>query len=164
MRNGYAKNIALGGVLAALAVVIMSLGGLIPVATFICPVLCMILGTVILKHCGHRISWAWYAVVAILSMLLGPDKEAAVVYLLFGYYPIIQHAFDKLRFGFLCKLLYFNGVVIVLYLLILRLFGLQDVVSEYMALGVAGVVLILLLGNAAFFLLDRLLVRVLHRR
>ena len=32
-----AANIALGGVLAALAVVVMSMGTLIPVATYVCP-------------------------------------------------------------------------------------------------------------------------------
>ena len=34
----HSKQIALGGVMAALAVTIMSLGGLIPVATYVCPV------------------------------------------------------------------------------------------------------------------------------
>jgi len=38
-----AKQMALGGVLAALAVTIMSLGGMIPVATYVCPSLCMML-------------------------------------------------------------------------------------------------------------------------
>ena len=42
-------NIALGGVLAALAVVIMSMGTLIPVATYVCPMLCAILLQLILK-------------------------------------------------------------------------------------------------------------------
>ena len=32
-----AKNMALGGVMAALAVVIMCMGGLIPLATYVCP-------------------------------------------------------------------------------------------------------------------------------
>ena len=42
-RKSSASVVALGGVLAALAVVIMSLGGLIPVATYISPMLCAIL-------------------------------------------------------------------------------------------------------------------------
>ena len=49
---------ALGGVLAALAVVVMSLGGLIPVATFVCPMLCMILLRFVCQLCGNRIGWA----------------------------------------------------------------------------------------------------------
>ena len=37
------RQMAMGGVFAALAVVIMNLGGLIPVATYTTPVICMLL-------------------------------------------------------------------------------------------------------------------------
>ena len=43
MKTAQAKAIAVGGVLAAMAIVIQGLGGLIPVATFVLPVLCMFL-------------------------------------------------------------------------------------------------------------------------
>ena len=43
-----AYAVALGGVLAALAVVVMSLGTIIPVATYICPMVCMLLAQVVL--------------------------------------------------------------------------------------------------------------------
>lgn len=78
---------ALGGVLAALAVVIMGMGTLIPVATYVCPMLCALLLQVVLKTCGVRVAWAWYGAVAILSLLLAPDKEAAAVFLFLGYTP-----------------------------------------------------------------------------
>ena len=71
-----AYPIALGGMLAAAAVVLMSIGTIIPVATYAAPVLCMVLGRTVLKICGSRIAWAWYGAVAILSVLLAPDKEA----------------------------------------------------------------------------------------
>ena len=61
---------ALGGVMAALAVVIMSMGTLIPIATYSCPVLCALLLQLVLKTCGSRIAWAWYGAVTILSLLL----------------------------------------------------------------------------------------------
>ena len=38
-----ARVIALGGVMAALAVTVMSLGGMSPVATYVIPMLCMLL-------------------------------------------------------------------------------------------------------------------------
>ena len=84
MRNGSAKAIALGGVTAALGLVIMCMGGLIPVATYVCPMLCAIILSFILHLCGSRIAGAWYGVVAILSILLGPDKEAAAIFLALG--------------------------------------------------------------------------------
>ena len=61
-----AYSMALGGVLAALAVVIMSFGTIIPVATYVCPAICMLLGQVVLKICGGRVAWAWYGAVALL--------------------------------------------------------------------------------------------------
>ena len=79
-----ASSVALGGVLAALAVVIMSLGTIIPVATYVCPMLCALLLQAVLKTCGVRIAWAWYGAVAILSLLLAPDKEAAAVFAFLG--------------------------------------------------------------------------------
>ena len=80
-----AAQIALGGVLAALAVVLMCMGTLIPVATYVCPMLCAMILQLVLKTCGKRIAWAWYGAVSILSLLMAPDKEAAAVFLALGY-------------------------------------------------------------------------------
>ena len=72
-----AYSIALGGVLAALAVVIMGMGTLIPVATYACPMICMLLLHLVLKLCGRRIAWAWYGAVSILSLLQIPNTDWA---------------------------------------------------------------------------------------
>ena len=95
MRKTPAAKISLGGMLAALAVVIMNLVGLIPVATFVCPMLCMMVLTLVVRFCGRRIGWAWYGAVSILSVLLGPDKEAAAVFVFLGYYPIVKPRLDR---------------------------------------------------------------------
>ena len=157
MRNTLAKKIALGGVLAALAVVIMCLGGMIPLATFICPMLCAIIQYLVLRFCGQRVAWAWFGAVALLSILLGPDKEAALVFCLIGCYPILKPLFEKSKLRFLWKILFFNCAVGLLYGLLLKLFGMDAVMAEYKALGIVGLAAMLLLGNACFFLLDRLL-------
>lgn len=157
MHNTLAKKIALGGVLAALAVVIMCLGGMIPLATFICPMLCSIIQYLVLRFCGQRVAWAWFGAVALLSILLGPDKEAALVFCLIGCYPILKPLFEKSKLRFLWKILFFNCAVGLLYGLLLKLFGMDAVMAEYEALGIAGLAVMLLLGNACFFLLDRLL-------
>lgn len=157
MRNTLAKKIALGGVLAALAVVIMCLGGMIPLATFICPMLCAIIQYLVLRFCGQRVAWAWFGAVALLSILLGPDKEAALVFCLIGCYPILKPLFEKSKLRFLWKILFFNCAVGLLYGLLLKLFGMDAVMAEYEALGIVGLAAMLLLGNACFFLLDRLL-------
>ncbi|MBQ8359440.1 MAG: hypothetical protein IJX37_05975 [Oscillospiraceae bacterium] len=149
--------IALGGVLAALAVVIMSMGTLIPVATYVCPMISAVLLQVVLKTCGKRIAWAWYGAVAILSLLLAPDKEAAAVFVALGYYPILKPRLDRLKGKWLWKGLLFNSVILAVYWLLLHLFGMDQLAAEFAEMGTVMTAVMLVLGNVTFFLLDRLL-------
>ena len=149
--------VALGGVLAALAVVIMSMGTLIPVATYVCPMLCAILLQVVLKTCGSRIAWAWYGAVAVLSLLLAPDKEAAALFVFLGYYPIVKPRLDRARLSWLWKALLFNGATLLLYWLLMHLLGMAQLAAEFAEMGAAMTAVLLVLGNVTFFLLDRLL-------
>jgi len=148
---------ALGGVMAALAVVIMSLGGLIPVATYVCPMLCALLLQFVLKICGSRIAWAWYGAVAILGLLMSPDKEAAAVFAFLGYYPIVKPWMDHRRAKWLWKGLLFNGATLLMYWLLMHLFGMDAITEEFQDMGAAMMVVLLILGNVTFFLLDRVL-------
>lgn len=152
-----ASRMALGGVLAALAVVIMSLGGLIPVATYVSPMFCAILLQIVLQSCGVRIAWAWYGAVAILSILLSPDKEAAAVFLFLGYYPIVKPLLDRLPVPLLWKGLLFNGSMGIMYFLLLKIFGMAELNAEFSEMGNIMLIVLLLMGNITFFLLDRLL-------
>ena len=158
MKRNEIRKIALGGLLAAAAVTIMCLGGLIPVATYVCPMLCCLTQFVVLRFCGKRIGSTWFAVVSILSLLLGPDKEAAMVFLAIGYYPLIKPLLDKSKLRLILKLLFFNASVLAAYAVMAWLFGMWDVIAENMEFGLAGLIVILALGNLTFFLLDRLLV------
>ena len=164
MKRTAASNMALGGIMAALAVVIMCMGGLIPVATFVCPMLCMLLITVVTRRCGDRIGWAWYGAVAILSLLMSPDKEAAAVFTALGYYPIIKPKMDKLPFKWPIKIAYFNIVILAMYYLLLNLFGMAELVEEFAEMGVIMTIVTLALGNFTFLLLDQLLGRDLRFR
>ena len=164
-RSNRSKPIALGGIFAALAVVVMCMGGMIPVATFVCPMLCIILLAVVHKQCGDRIAWAWYGAVAILSALLGPDKEAAAIFVFMGYYPIIKPKMEKLPLKWLWKIGFFNVAIGIMYGLLIHLFGLEQIAREYAELGTIMTVVMLLMGNVTFILLDRLLtIRIGGRR
>lgn len=154
-----AKKIALGGILASLAIVIMCLGGLIPVATFVCPMACIILLCVVARLCGSRIAWAWFGVVEILSALLGPDKEAAAVFAFLGYYPIIKPRLDRMKAPVLWKLLLFNTTIGIMYTMLIYLFGLAQIAEEHEALDTIMMIVILVVGNVTFFLLDLVLGR-----
>lgn len=150
---------ALGGVLAALAVVIMNLGGMIPVATYVVPVLCMLLLQVVLAKCGRRIAWAWYGAVAILGLLMCPDKEAAAVFAALGYYPILKPKLDRMRGKWLWKALLFNGVTLLLYWLLMSVMGMAELAAEFAEMGKWMTVLTLMLGNLTFFMVDRMLTK-----
>ena len=159
MRSNSARHIAFGGMFAAVAMVIMNLGSLIPVATFVCPMLCMMILAFVRKMCGQRIAWAWYGAVAILSLIMAPDKEAAAVFAFLGFYPIVKIKLDKIRFGFAVKLTLFNVLILLMYALLIHLFGMAQIAAEYREMGIAMTAVMLILGNVAFFLLDHVLSR-----
>ena len=159
-----AHPVALGGILAALAVVLMTLGEVIPIATYAIPALCIMLMNIVLMICGSRIAWAWYGAVSILGLLMGPDKEAAAIFLTIGYYPILKPIFEKTPVKWILKGLYFNTSILAMYWVMLHLLGLSELSAEADGLGKFGLVLMLVMGNVIFFLLDMALTRHLRRR
>lgn len=163
-RRTPAYAIALGGSLAALAVTIMSLGTLIPIATYVCPVLCMVVLNILAMICGERIGWAWYGAVALLSALLAPDKEAAAMFVFLGYYPLIKPKLDKTRLKWLWKILFFNVTILAAYWFLMHLLGMAAIAEEFQEMGAVLTAAMLLLGNLTFFLLDRLLSRDFRRK
>ena len=164
MRNEAARNMALGGMMAALAVVIMALGGMIPLNTFLCPIVCMMLLRFVLSVCGRRTAWAWYGAVALLGMLLGPDKEAAAIFVCLGYYPILKPRLDKLRLAIVVKLVLFNAVILGMYWVLIRVLGMDRIASDYAELGTVMTAVMLVLGNVTFWLLDKVLGKPMRKR
>ena len=154
-----AYPIALGGILAAVAIVLMSIGTIIPVATYVVPVCCILLCQLVQKLCGRRIAWAWYGAVSILALLLAPDKEAAAVFLVLGYYPIIRRKLEAGTGKWLKKLFFFNGSILALYWVLLKLIGMEQLLSDFERMGTVMYAVLLILGNVTFFMLDRLLSR-----
>lgn len=164
MKRNSAKEIAIGGLMAALAIVIMCLGGLIPFATFVCPMLCCLITKLVLQLCGKRIAWAWYGAVAILSVLIAPDKEAAAVFVFLGYYPIVKPWMDRQKLCWLWKGLLFNTAILLMYTILIHLLGLGDIAADYEEAGTVMTIVMLLLGNVTFFMLDLVLGRKLMKR
>ena len=161
MKRGRSAQVALCGLLGALAVVIMLLGGIIPVATYCCPMLAALLMVPVLYECGGKMALAWYGAVALLSCLFAPDKEAAAVYVFLGWYPIIRSRLGGLP-GFLrtaIKLLIFNTAVCALYALLLFVLKADAIREEFFGMGTALLVILFVLGNVTFFMFDLLLPR-----
>lgn len=152
-----AGQMALGGVLAALAVAVMSLGTLIPIMTYVCPMACVLLLETVRVTCGQRVAWAWYGAVAILGLLLCPDKEAAALFLFLGYYPLVKPKLDGKKLSWLFKGVLFNGSIGLMYFLLLRILGMEALSEEFREMGALMLAILLILGNVTFFLLDRVL-------
>lgn len=156
------KKISLCGVLAALAISLMALGGLFPMATYCCPVLAMAMLALVVEVCGHRLAWAWFFAVAILSCLLCPNVECAALFLFLGYYPILKRSLDGIRPAFLrvlAKTALFNVAIALMYLVLIFLMGVEGLAEEMGRMALILIIAAVVLGNATFWLTDLLLAR-----
>ena len=156
-----AKSLALGGVLAALATVLLMLGSVIPGATYACPLLASSLLVPLLAALPKRLCLGWYAVVSVLAVLLCPDRETAFVFVFLGWYPVAKPGLDRLPrlLRVPVRLLVFNLCVAALYALLIWVFQLQALVEEARETGAVLLAVLILLGNVAFLLFDRVLAR-----
>ena len=75
------REMALCGLLSALAVMLLTLGGAVPLATFCAPVLAMAALLPVLEEYGPRAAGTAWIAVSLLALTLDPDREAALVYL-----------------------------------------------------------------------------------
>ena len=159
-------TIAFGGIQAALAVVIMMWGTLIPGTSYLCPLICLILAEVVLQCCGMGLTWMWSAVVALLSLLLSSDKEAAIVLLFLGYYPMVKVKLDKMRHPFLWKLTFFNLMLGSITCVTMFILGI-DFCREHMTIfQIIFFSFVFMMGNVLLFLTDHFLdavIRVMHK-
>ena len=102
-------------------------------------------------------AWVWYSAVALLSLLMAPDKEAAALFVFLGYYPILKPRLDRLPMRWLWKGLLFNAAICIMYFLLLHVFGMAELAAEFSEAGGIVLGITLLLGNVTFFLMDKLL-------
>ncbi len=154
------KKLALTGMLCALAAGIMMLGNLIPLATFCCPALAGLMLIPVFVECGERMSWSAYAAIALLSLILSPDKESALLFLFLGHYPVLRWRLTQIRSPLLrvgAKLLVFNLAAGLTYVCGVFVLGLTQLAAEYREMGLAMALACLLIGNVTLLIYDRLL-------
>ena len=151
----HTRAVALCGVTAALAVVLMAVGGLLGVGLYAAP---MLAGLCLLpagRHLGLKYHLLLWLAVSALSFFLVPDIEQNLMFLcLFGCYPILRPALQRLPRlpRLLCKLLFFNAVSVALEALVLLVLAPE-------ALAPPLLLLLLALGNLTFLLYDLLIPR-----
>ena len=149
-------KVALGGAVAALGLVLMFMTALIPFGTYAFPAFAGILTVVIVIEIGYGYAVAVYAATAILSFLLVPDKEAALMYaIFFGFYPILKGLIERLPnkpAQYALKLVLFNACVIAAFFIAVNLLSIPE--DSYYLFGLNMPLIFLLLGNVFFVIYD----------
>jgi len=154
------RQMALCGLLTALAVVVMILSGAMGIGTFAGPVLAMVVLLPVLEEYGVKTAATVYVAAALLGLLLVPELELAMVYAAFGWYPLLRPHMARIVSPLLrtiCKVLLCSAVIWLLYGALLRLLGMTaDLLSSTPLLNLV----LLALGNLVFLLTDRALERI----
>lgn len=154
------KRMALCGMMAALAVTVMLLGGVIPLATFCCPMFASLALLPILVEAGRKWTLMTYVAVAALGLMMCPDKEAALLFAFMGYYPALKPVLDRIAkkpLRVAAKLGVFNIAAGAMLLVIAFVLNMQAIMAEYAAMGVVGGIVFAALANITMLMYDRML-------
>jgi hypothetical protein len=153
------RQMALCGLLTALAVVFMVLASIIGIGTFAGPLLAMIALLPLLEEYGSKTALAAYAAAAILGFLIAPELELSLVFAAFGWYPVLRPKLNRLTFRpvrLLIKVVICIAVILMLYGVLLDLLGMTaDLANAAPLLNL----FLLILGVFTFLLMDLALER-----
>lgn len=134
MKNKKSTQIALGGLSAALCIVVMLCTFMLPFATYALPMLAGVVLIPMAIEMGFTHAFIAYCAVSMLSLIMIPDREAALMFIaFFGYYPILLFKLDKIKSRLLripLKLFIFNFSLLAAYGVIIFLFRLNYVAEE----------------------------------
>ena len=163
------KELALCSMLGALGITFLGLGGVIPLAVYACPILASLVLIPARDSCRRSYAWCCFAAIALLGLILGPDKEAALLFCFLGYYPLLKPKLDEIRptaLQWLSKLGLAGVAIAAVYLLLLYVFCVPATVEEFATTARWMLIVMVLLGVALFAVYDVLLKRLslIYRR
>ena len=148
--------------MCALAVVFLWLSGILPLATYGWPILASFTLVIEREECKRGYAWCCFAASALLGLLLCADKEAALVFLFLGYYPLLKPHFDAIKGKlprYFAKLTLCAMTMGAMSALILLVFQLDAVVQEFYATAPWLLWATVTLGLLLFFVYDLALTR-----
>ena len=147
---------AIGGIVASLSLVLMISVAVIPFLTYALPALAGALIIFIVVEIDKKWAFGVYATVAILGMILVPEKEVAVMYLaFFGYYPVFKALIESkfpVVIEWIIKILSFVLTMAGSYFLMMKFMGVT--IDETEEWGVMAYPILLGMGTFAFILYD----------
>lgn len=148
------SKVALGGVIGALSLMFMILT-IIPVATYALPAIAGAILIPIVIELGAKWGAMVYGVVAVLSIFVAADKEAAILFItFFGYYPVLKAVLERAKQRFtewLLKFIVFNVTMVASYMIMIFILKLP---MNFELFGINLPLVFLILGNGVFWLYD----------
>lgn len=151
------KKLALCGVLSSLQVVILYLSSVFSVIDLTLAAVTVFVMVFAVLEIGGKYPWIMYAVVSIIAILILPQKFSAVVYaVFFGWYPMAKAFFERFRpiIAWGLKFITFNVSFIAIYQICRIVLGLEE---SGVLDGTVYFIVMLALGNVAFFVFDIML-------
>lgn len=150
--NKNASRVALGGVLAALSLLLLYVAAIMPSGRIGMVAVAGLVPAAGVVSGGLAAGFLCYAATGLLGLLLLPDKACAVLYLIFfGLYPIVKSAIERLRklpVELLLKLAFFNLVLAVL------LFGFSAFLLPMLPEFLHHTLPVFVVGNVVFLVYD----------
>ena len=120
-------QVALGGIATGMCIALMFATGMIPFSYYALPALAGLVLIAVREENGLSTALIVFVAVSLLSVFVVPIKEAALLFIaFFGYYPILQESFAKIRPGALSwvvRFVIFNAAVAAAYWVIVGNFG-----------------------------------------
>jgi hypothetical protein len=109
--NNRAKGLALGGILAAFAVICVFLASILPTSVLTLYAVSSLFISVIIIEFGTKAGWTFYLATCILSAVLIPRLEVMPFIVFFGIYGLIKFYTEKVQsriLEYILKFAYFN--------------------------------------------------------
>ena len=140
-------QVALGGIATGMCIALMFATGMIPFSYYALPALAGLVLIAVREENGLSTALIVFAAVSLLSVFVVPIKEAALLFIaFFGYYPILQETFAKIRpkaLSWVVRLVIFNAAVVAAYWVIVNVFGITEILEEFGDFGKYSVLVLL---------------------
>ena len=151
-------QVALGGIATGMCIALMFATGMIPFSYYALPALAGLVLIAVREENGLSTALIVFAAVSLLSVFVVPIKEAALLFIaFFGYYPILQETFAKIRpkaLSWVVRLVIFNAAVVAAYWVIVNVFGITEILEEFGDFGKYSVLVLLAFANVFFVIYD----------
>lgn len=161
MRNKLAFRISLGGIISAVCLMLMFCTGMFPMLDYTIPAFAGFLMVVMIVETSSKWAVTTYFVVSALCLVITPNYEATMLFILFmGYYPILKFYLDRLESKVLAwsvKYAVFNLAAVVFFLAFQYVFTSVDLLEGMDMFGKFAVPVLWIMGNVFFWLYDKVL-------